>query len=244
MQDQAPPYRLGREPKLWLTPRMEAVRPVLEAVFAYLKENPEELLRALKNALGLRFGLPIDALRWLAGRANGARGPRELEIAAVPPGVRLSGSFDLMSTPLRASGEIFVERVEMDAERLLLEVRLANVSLKVANDNVESALAALLRSGALDLSKPGNLVAYMPKKPALLVEAKGDRIVLDLLRHPKFAKNASLKRWLARIAPVVTVSAITSDQSHLDVALTAFPSGISNAIQTVRRATGAVLKPS
>ena len=40
--------------------------------------------------------------------------------------------------------EIFVERVEMDAERLLLEVRLANVSLKVVNDNVESALAALL----------------------------------------------------------------------------------------------------
>lgn len=223
---------------------MEAVRPLLEAVFAYLKEHPEELLRALKNALALRFGLPIDALRWLASRANGARAPRAVEIAAVPPGVRLAGSFDLMNTPLRASAEIFVERVEVDGERLLLEVRLANVSLKVESDSAESALAALLRSGALDLSKPGNLVAYMPKRPALLVEAKGDRIVLDLLRHPKFAKNAALRRWLGRIAPLVTVSAITADSEHLDVALRAFPAGFNNALQTVRRATEAVLKPS
>lgn len=222
---------------------MEAVRPVVEAVFAYLKEHPEELLRALRNALALRFGLPIAALRWVAGRANGARAPRNVEIAAVPPGVRVAGSFDLMQTPLRASADIFVERVEMGADRLVLEIRLANVKLTVEDDRAESALAALLRSGALDLSKPGNLVHYMPKRPPLLVEAKDDRIVVDLMRHPKLERSP-IRRWVRHIAPLVTVRAIESDDGHVDVALRAFPDGVAQAWDSVRRATESVFKGS
>src|SRR5690606_21171864 len=51
--------------------RMISAKTVLGAAGAYLKDNPEELLRAAKNAVALRFGVPIPALRWLAGRANG-----------------------------------------------------------------------------------------------------------------------------------------------------------------------------
>lgn len=223
---------------------MEAVRPVLEAVFAYLKDHPEELLRALRNALALRFGLPIDAFRWLAGRANGARAPRQVEIATIPPGVRVGASFDLMGTPLRASADLFIERVVIDEQQFLFEIRLANVRLNVEDDTVESALAALLRSGALDLSKPGNLVHYMPKRPPLLVEARDDRIVIDLMRHQKLAQNRVLKRWIARIAPLLTVSSIETEGGHLDVALRAFPDGVGNAWQRVRRATEGVFKPT
>lgn len=223
---------------------METVRPAVEAVVAYLKEHPEELLRVLRNALALRFGVPIPALRWLAGRANGRRAPRRVEISAVPPGVGLAASFDLMETPLRASAEVFIERVEMDTERLLFEIRLANVKLTVEDDKAESALAALLRSGALDLSKPGNLVAYMPKRPPILLHAKDDRIVLDLLRHEKFAQDGGLKRWISRIAPLVTVSAIQSDDGHLDVALRAFPEGVGKTLEAVRRRAEARFKSS
>ncbi len=65
------------------------------------------------------------------------------------------------------------------------------------DETSESPVAALLRSGALDLSKPGNLAAYMPKRPAMLVAAKDDRVTLDLMRHPKFAKDAPacVARW-------------------------------------------------
>lgn len=221
---------------------MEAVGPVLEATFSYLKEHPEELLRGLRNALALRFGIPIDALRWIAGRANGSGAARHLEIAAVPPGVRLGASFDLMNTPLRASADIFVERVAFLADKLEFEVRLANVKLNVEDPSVESPLAALLRSGALDLSKPGNLVHYMPKRPPLLVEAKDDRIVVDLLRHEKFAKNHRIKRWLGRISPLLTLHAIETDSDHLDVALRAFPDGLDSAFSNLRRAAESVLR--
>lgn len=215
---------------------MDAAIPVLEAVYSYLKQHPEELVHVAKNAIALRFGLPIAALRWLAGKAKGRKAPKDIQIEAVPPGVRVGASFELMGTPLRASADVYIERVQVDAERCLLDVRLAKVSLKVLDDKVESPLAALLKSGALDLSKPGNLVAYMPKRPPILVEAREDRISLDLFRHPKLASDARLKKLLQVVAPLVTVSAIETDPEHLEVSLRAFPAGVRPAFERVRSA--------
>ena len=215
---------------------MAEIKPVVEAVFSYLKAHPEELLRALRNALALRFGVPIVALRWLAGRVKGKKAPKDVEIAAAPPGVRLGATIDLMGTPVRASGVMYVERVTAGPEELKLELRLSDVALKVLDDKSESPVAALLRSGALDLSKPGNLAAYMPKRPAMLVDAKDDRIVLDLMRHPKLAKDARLRRAVGLVVPLVTVSAIETDPSHLDVALRAFPDGVAEVLNGIKRA--------
>jgi hypothetical protein len=214
---------------------MEAI-PVVEAAFSYLRQHPDELLRVLRNAVALRFGLPIAALRWLAGNTKAKKSPRDIVITAVPPGVRVEASFELMGTPLRAGAEVFVERVKLGPEELRFDIRLAKVSLKVLDDSVESPLAALLRSGALDLSKPGNLVAYMPKRPALLVEAKDDRISLDLFRHPKIGRDPRLKRLVSVLLPFITVSAIQTENDHLQVALRAFPDGVGQAFEGVRRA--------
>ena len=63
---------------------MAEIKPVLDAVFSYVKAHPEELLRALRNALALRFGVPIVALRWLAGRVKGKKAPKDVDIEAVP----------------------------------------------------------------------------------------------------------------------------------------------------------------
>ncbi len=215
---------------------MAEIRPVVDAIFSYVKAHPEELLRALRNALALRFGVPIAALRWLAGRVKGKKAPKDVEIEAVPPGVRIAATIDLMGTPVRASSVIFVERVSAGPEELRIEVRVADVALKVLDENAQTPIAALLRSGALDLSKPGNLVAYMPKRPALLVEAKDDRIVLDLMRHPKFAKDARLRRAVGLVVPLVTVAAIETDPEHVDVALRAFPEGLGEVLNGIKRA--------
>ncbi len=214
---------------------MEAL-PVVEAAVSYLRQHPEELLRALRNAVAFRFGLPIAALRWLLGQAGGKKMPQDIELSAVPPGVRLAGSFVLMGAPLRASADLFVERVSLGAAEMRFDLRLANVSLRVLDDKAEGPLVALLKSGALDLSKPGNLVAYMPKRPAFLVEARDDRISIDLLRHPKLAQDPRVKRLVAILLPLVTVSGIRTENDHLDVALRPFPDGVSSAIDNVRRA--------
>jgi hypothetical protein len=184
----------------------------------------------------MRFGVPIVALRWLAANLGGKKAPKDVEIQAVPPGIRVSATLDLMGTTVRASAIVIVERLKLDAETLRIELRLREVALKALDDRQETPVAALLKSGALDLSKPGNLAAFMPKRPALLVEAKDDRIVLDLMKHPKFGRDLRIRRALQALVPLVTISAIESDPEHLDVALRAFPDGLAQVVVGFRRA--------
>jgi len=216
--------------------RIPAVLPIVETLITYLREHPEELLRVLRNALALRFGVPIAGLRWLAGRVKGKRAPKDVVITAVPPGVRVGAEIDLMGTAVRASAIVYVEGIRIEPETVRIELRLSEVSLKLVDEKAESPIAALLKSGALDLSKPGNLAAYMPKRPALLVEAKDDRIVLDLMKHPKFARDERLKRALGLVIPLVTIRAIETDPEHLDVAFRPLPRGVGEILKGVRRA--------
>jgi hypothetical protein len=207
----------------------------VEALGAYLRQHPEELLRVLRNAAGLRFGVPIAGLRFLVRRLKSRKAPKDVEISAVPPGVRVAATIDLMGTTVRASAVVYVEEIRFAAETLRIGIRLAQVAMKVLDDSQETPVAALLKSGALDLSKPGNLAAYMPKRPPMLVEARDDRVVLDLMKHPKIGGDARLRRALAVIAPLVTVRAIETEPEHLDVALRAFPEGLSEVVAGVRR---------
>ena len=191
-----------------------------------------------KNAVTMRFGVPIVALRWLASNLGGKKGPKDVEISAVPPGVRVAATVDLMGTTVRASAVVVIERLRLDAKTLRIEIRLREVTMKALDDRQETPVAALLKSGALDLSRPGNLAAYMPKRPPVLVEARDDRIVLDLMKHPKLARDARLRRALSALVPIVTIGAIESEPEHLDVALRPFPDGLGAVFAGVRRALG------
>src|SRR5262245_31592359 len=178
---------------------------LLRQAGTYLKDHPEEIVRALKGAVGLRFGVPIDALRFLIREfANGKRAPKDVVIEAAPPGIRLAATVDAMGTTLRASLVLFVEELHVSPEEIRIGARIAEMMLKVLSEG-ESPLAGLIKSGALDLSKPGNLVAFMPKRPAALVDAKDDRVVLDLMKVPSISENPKVKRALAVMTPVAGV---------------------------------------
>jgi hypothetical protein len=140
-----------------------------------------------------------------------------------------------MGTPLRASFVVYIESTRVNASELRFEVRIKDVSVKVLDDKGDSPLAGLLKSGALDLSQPGNLVGFLPKRPAVLVEAEGDRLVIDLKKHPKL-QNKKVERLLQILTPLVTVRSVTTDPDHVDIALGAFPEGLSEAVSAVRRA--------
>lgn len=225
-------WRYGSTPRMnfFILRPMIDTRRLLGSAKNYVLQHPEELLRAGKNALFWRFGVPLDLLRWLAEQLPGQKAPKNIQIEAVPPGVRLGATLDLMGTVVRASGILYVEHVRFNAEELRLELRLADVSLKLLKD-APTPVATLIKSGALDLSKPGNLVAYMPKRPAFLVEAKDDRIVVDLMKHPTIARQ---NKWVGLVTPFVSVGAIRTDWEHLDVTLRPLQHGISQAISSVR----------
>jgi hypothetical protein len=200
----------------------------------YLKQHPEEVLRALRGLLGLRFGVPMDAIRYFARELGGGpKAPKDVQIEAAPPGVRLRATVDAMGTPLRVIAVVYIEELDISTSQLRIGVRIEGLTLEVLGES-SSPIAGLIKSGALDLSKPGNLVAFMPKRPAALVDAKDDRIVVDLMKVPKIAENPRLKRALEIVTPVLGVRALKTKDDHLDLYLKADLAGLPVAVAAAR----------
>jgi hypothetical protein len=211
-------------------------RSVLNAAVDYIRRNPDELVRAAINAAGLRFGIPLAALRYLSSQAKLPRkAPTDIEIGSSPPALRISLSVDAMGTPLRASAAIKIDEIDLSPEALRIGIKLSDVKLALIGDS-NAPVATLIKSGALDLSKPGNLVKFLPKRPPAIVDAEEDRIVVDLMRVPAVAGNEVLRRALAIVTPVMNVRAVETDRDHLYVALRASPRGLPRAFAALRGA--------
>jgi hypothetical protein len=204
------------------------------AIRDYMKRHPEELARGIRGLAGLRLGVPLDAFRWLGQQAERSGKAQDVRVEAVPPGVRMSAILDLMRTEVRASAIIYVERIVVNGEQMRIELRLEDVDLKLYKDS-DSPVALLIKSGALDLSKPGNLVRHLPHKPAFLLEARDNRIVLDMMRHPKVGDSPLARSTVSLVTSFLTIHGIETDERHLDVSLRALPDGVFHAAREVRR---------
>jgi hypothetical protein len=80
-------------------------------------------------------------------------------------------------------------------------------------------------------------MSYMPQRPLILVEAKGDRFTLDLMRHPKLAAEP-VRTVLQAVLPLLTVDAIRTEDEHLDVSFSALPLGAGEAVARLRKLLG------
>ena len=219
-----------------LSKLMLDARSILNAAVDYIRRNPDELVRAAVNAAGLRFGIPLAALRYLSSQAKLPRkAPKDIEIGSSPPAIRISLSVDAMGTPVRASAAIKIDEIDLSPQAMRIGIKLNDVKLALIGDS-NSPVATLIKSGALDLSKPGNLVKFLPKRPPAIVEADDDRIVVDLMMVPAVANNEVLRRALAIVTPVVNVRAVETDRDHLYVALRASPRGLPRAFAALRGA--------
>jgi hypothetical protein len=194
----------------------------------YLRLHPGELLRALRNARHRRVGIPVAALQWLVREltSKSSDGARDVEIHPSPPGLRVDATIEQMGTLIRGSCVIVVERVELGACSVRLELRLRNVQVKLVDESVQTPLAALIRSETLDLSRVASLVAYLPSRPSALVEAVEDRLVVDLLKIPRIANDSRLRQVIALAATVLAVETVVTDADHLDVGFRPFPNGL------------------
>jgi hypothetical protein len=209
-------------------------RSLLNAAVDYVRRNPDELVKAAVNAAGLRFGVPIAALRYLTAQAKLPRkAPKDIEIGSSPPALRISLSVDAMGTAVRASAAIKIDEINLSPAAMRIGVKLTDVKLALIG-NSDSPVATLIKSGALDLSKPGNLVKFLPKRPPAIVEADDDRIVIDLMKVPAIAANEVLRRALAIVTPIVNIRAVETDRDHIYVALKASPRGLPKAFAALR----------
>ncbi len=205
----------------------------MRAVGDYLRRHPEEVLRVAKNVAQMKVGVPVPALLWLAKELGAGKVPEDLVLEARNPGIFAQASFSMMKTPVRGSAIIIVERIEMKTDAILVDLRFEEISLAVTDPRAGTPVAALLQSGALDLSRPGDLLSYMPTRPAMLVEARANVITLDLLKHPTLSAERA-RRWVSILVGVVGIETIRTEGQHLDVAFSPFPSGASEAWSRIR----------
>ncbi len=197
-------------------------------------KNPGTMLGMARHALGMRIAVPLDAVRWfIASSPPGKKAPQDVTVMARPPAIAVGATIDLMGTTVRASASMKIEQLDVGPESLKVKIRLANVELKLLGES-QTPVAALLKSGALDLSKPGNFVKFMPKKPDVLVEASDDIVVIDIMRNPKVRQNERVRRVLEALTPVVNVTGITTEGDFLILQLKATPLGFPRALNAAR----------
>ncbi len=204
----------------------------LRSAGRFVARNPLSLLKVARHAIGLRIAVPLDALRWFVANAPASRkAPTDVSITTRPPAIHVGATLELMGSKLRASSAIRVEELRIHPDELRLTLRLGDVDMRVL-DKSETPISGLIKSGALDLSKPGNLANFMPKKPPALIEAHDDLLVLDLMKIPKIANNTRLRSLLSRLTPVVNISALKTDGDYLIVAFKATPAGLPRALSS------------
>jgi hypothetical protein len=202
----------------------------LRSASRYVVRNPLSVFKVVRHAASMRLAVPLDAMRWFVTNVPPKKNaPTDVTIAARPPAIHVGATVDLMNTMVRTSVTVEVDELRIDPDEVCLRLRMSDMDMKVLGDS-NSPVAGLLKSGALDLSKPGNLVNFMPKKPDALVEAKDDVVVIDLMKVPKLANNLTLRRVLQRLTPVVNIAALRTDGDFLVVALRATPMGFSRAL--------------
>ncbi len=211
---------------------MPSPTAALRASFDYVRRNPLSLISAVREAARLRLTIPLDLVRWGLGRINSDK-VGDFTVAASPPGIELGLVAQVMGNGIRVGGVVKIEEVTFTAESLRLAIRLNGLRVEPLSSG-PGPIQALLASGAIDLSKPGNLVTFLPKRPAMLIEAEGDRLVFDLLKVPALAKNAKLRRALGALAPVLAVRDAVVQGDELLVGLRISPSGLPLLFSALR----------
>lgn len=199
----------------------------------WLRRHPDSVVHLARQAVRRRLAIPLDALRWAMEQLPPERGrPEHFELEAQPPGLAVRARASFMGNHLDLSARVHVDAVEVDADALRLTVRMTDVDAQTLDE--KSPISQVLASGAVDLSRPADLLGFLPKRPAVIAEAKGDRFVLDLLRIPKLAEQRALRRTLATLGPMVQVGEVATDGDWLLVELQPRPSGWREALQGIR----------
>lgn len=202
----------------------------LQNGIAYLASHPEYLLQCVVNAARLRFGIPLEGLHWLLDKLARGRLPQDLELSAEPPGLRVSATADVMGAKLAIAATITVESVLLSAESIRLQVRVRDLKIKPPADSPIAAMISMM-----DLSKPGDLLNFMPMRPPIVLDAEGDLFVLDLMKLPKLARNPLARRIVAAASEILAIRELGTEQELLVVGFRAMPLGFLAALGHLRQ---------
>jgi len=210
-----------------------SIPTVVKSAGRYVTRHPKVLGEIARYALQRRLAIPLDSLRWFANQPGG-KGPTDIVLSAQAPALGVGATLDAMGTQVRVEANIFVDHVHAAPGELQVTLRVKELQASVLN-NLDGNLAKLLKSGVLNLKKPASLLAMMGnKKPSLIVEAKDDLFVLDLMKIKAIADDGRVQKVIATLSPVLAVNEVRTEGDHLVLALKARPSGVRQSFSALR----------
>ena len=127
---------------------------------------------------------------------------------------------------------LYIDRIHLTGDEMRLELRLEDVSM-IPVDTHKSQISALLVTRSLDLSRPGDLVQHLPDMPDMIVDAHGNRVVLDLMRVPQLAEDPLVRHALGLMTALVTLDGIGTEGEHLDLTFKPLPAGFVAAADAI-----------
>lgn len=211
-------------------------KDALRSVARHLQQNPELFKLLVHNVRDYKLTIPLDMLRYVAKRAEShKKAPKEVTIEATPPGLKLGGLLKVMGATVRFSATVHVDEIRLNPEELFLQLRLSGVNL-LSEGGDSSPLTAVIKSGILDLSKPGNLARYLPDRPPIILDAVDDRISLDLMKDKKLKKNPKFTRTIALISPLFGLRNLSTEGDSLVLELIPKREGVTELLERARSA--------
>jgi len=212
-----------------------SIPTVVKSAGRYVTRNPRVLGEIARFAFQRRLAIPLDSLRWLVSQLPSKKAaPRDIVISAQPPALGIGLTVDAMGTEVRVDANIRVDHLHAAPGELQVTVRVQDLRATVLN-NLDGNLAKLLKSGALNLAKPASLLMMLgKKKPSMIVDAKDDMFVLDLMQVPKLASNPGVQKALSTLTPVLAVADVRTEGDHLVLALKTRPRGFRESLANLR----------
>jgi len=205
----------------------------LLAGFDYVRRNPLAIVTVAREAARLRLVVPLDVVRWGLSRIRSKK-LSDFSVSAQPPGLGLGLTVNVMGSRVRVGGVVRIDEITLGPGILRVALRLRGLTVDPLEGAAGGPIQALLASGAIDLSRPGNLMSFLPTRPEVIAEADGDRFVLDLMRLRSLADNTRLQRILALVTPVVSIRDLESGGDDLFIGLRVRLTGVAIAIASLR----------
>jgi hypothetical protein len=184
------------------------------------------------HALGGRISIPLSTIR---GRVAQVADKVALEIEPASPGLRIRGEAHALGAPIAFSARIDADGVYIEGERRTVRLRLSEVDLSTSED-APGPLAAAIREGKIDTNNPATLIGNMITLPDVIVEAKGQEVVLDLMRVPAIQRDEMLRAAIAAATSYLCVKGIRISGDAVELQLGLLPGGPKEAALSTARA--------
>jgi len=194
--------------------------------------NPGQALRLLLQGLGGRISIPLSVIR---GRLAEMSEKVALEIEPASPGLRIRGEAHALGAPIAFAARIDADGVHIEGERRTVTIRLSEVELSTSDD-APGPLADAIRNGMIDIDNPATLIGNMITLPDMIVAAKGQEVVLDLMRVPAIQRDEMLRAAIAAATSYLCVRGIRISDDAVELELGLLPGGPKEAALSTARA--------